>query len=126
MNTYSNCVFISSAASPATAATLPVTSVPATPAPVPVPEVVVYHSDASNNPMWNQLANGKMFNPVTPYQMRVHKFRTGQKVKMSLNNDRVIPMEIVKIVPYYLAVQIFGDYLRRSDTDYSEVLVLKA
>ena len=120
MNTYSNCVFITSAASP--------TPVPATPmaTPTPVPEVVVYHSDASNNPMWNQLANGKMFNPVTPYQMRVNKFRTGQKVKMLLNNDRLIPMEIVKIVPYYLAVQIFGDYLRRSDTDYSEVLVLKA
>lgn len=119
MNTYSNCVFITSAASPTPAPVSMAT-------PVPVPEVVVYHSDASNNPMWNQLANGKMFNPVTPYQMRVHKFRTGQKVKMSLNNDRVIPMEIVKIVPYYLAVQIFGDYLRRSDTDYSEVLVLKA
>jgi hypothetical protein len=121
MNTYSNCVFITSAASPTPA---PVSM--ATPTPVPVPEVVVYHSDASNNPMWNQLANGKMFNPVTPYQMRVHKFRTGQKVKMSLNNDRLIPMEIVKIVPYSTAVTIFGDYLRRSDTDYSEVLVLKA
>jgi len=119
MNTYSNCVFITPAAS-----STPVPAPASTP--TPVPEVILYHHDASNNPMWNQLANGKMFNPVTPYQMRVHNFRTGQKVKISLNNDRVIPMEIVKIVPYYIAVQIFGDYLRRSDTEYSEVLVLRA
>jgi len=124
MNTYSNCVFITSAASPTPASA---TSAPtATHTPPLNPEVIVYHNDFGTSPMWNQLANGKIFNPVTPYQMRVNKFRTGQKVKMLLNNDRLIPMEIVKIVPYSTAVTIFGDYQRRSDTDYSEVLVLRA